>query len=84
MQVIQNETIQGTRLPLDGKCFVNCILVKCVLEYSGGAVDFQQTVFRGCKYVFFGPARATVHFMQAVGLANDEPAMWAEFTDRVQ
>ena len=84
MDVIRNETLQDRRLPLDGKSFVNCSLVGCVLEYSGGPVNFEHTVFRSCKYVFFGPARATVHFMQAIGLANDEADMWAEFPDRVQ
>jgi len=81
LEVIRDEVIQDSRLSLDGKSFVNCVLERCVLEYSGGNVSFDQTIFRSCKYVFFGRARATVHFLQAVGMVTDDAALWAEFPE---
>ncbi len=81
MEVICDQVIQDIQLSLDEKSFVNCVLERCILEYSGGNVSFDQTIFRGCKYVFFGRARATVHFLQAVGMVTDEAALWAEFPE---
>ncbi len=81
METIRDEVIQDSRFSLDDKSFVNCSLEGCVLEYSGGNVSFDRTVFRGCKYVFFGRARSTVHFLQAVGLVVDDEKLWAEFPE---
>ena len=56
---------------MDGKSFVDCILHDCVLEYSGGSLVLERTQLTGCRYVFFGGARGTVHFLQSVGLLAD-------------
>jgi hypothetical protein len=84
MEIILEEVIENASIKLDGKSFVGCTLQHCVLQYNGGPVSFDRTVFRGCKYVFFGSARSTVHFLQAVGLITGDSSLWGEFPEQVQ
>ena len=83
MRQIQGETIEGQVLAIDDKEFIDCTLVDCVLEYSGRPVSFTRTHMRGCRYVFFGSARSTVHFLQGVGLLSNAPGEWSEFPDTI-
>jgi hypothetical protein len=83
MELIENQTIRNQGIVIDDKEFRNCNLIDCVLEYSGGPVVFKHSHMSGCRYVFFGPARATVHFLQAVGLTAGLSSDWAEIPDRV-
>jgi len=83
VEVIQGQTIQGESLQIDDKNFVDCTLIDCILEYSGHPVMFERTCFRGCRYVFFGRARRTVHFLQGTGLMTYDPSDWGEFSNQV-
>ena len=83
METITGMTIQGECLSIDGKTFVDCLLVDCVLEYSGGPVSFERTNMRSCRYTFFGRARRTVHFLQNTGLMPFSPTEWAEASEIV-
>lgn len=83
MNLIRNETIRDAELTVDGKTFDHCVLERCTLHYSGGSVVFDHTVFRSCRYVFFGPARATVHFLEATGMLAGDPANWVEASELV-
>ena len=83
METIRNRTIRGESVLVDGKIFIDCELVDCLLEYSGGPIVFERTNLSGCRYVFFGPARGTVHFLQGVGLMAHSSQQWAEFPDLV-
>ena len=83
MEVIQDQLIEDQAVIIDKKEFRDCTLVRCVLEYSGGSVIFERTKFQNCTYVFFGPARGTVHFLQSVGLMPYQPSDWGEFPDAV-
>ncbi len=83
MQLLQALTFRDQTVALDNKTFVGCTLVNCVLEYSGGPVTFDSTLFRNCRYIFYGQARSTVLFLQEVGLMPFAPAEWGEFPEHV-
>ncbi len=84
MEVIEGLTITGESLVIDGKRFIDCTLIDCTLEYRGEAVSFERTHMRGCRHVFFGQARRTLHYLQGVGLMPHNPFDWGEFSDTVQ
>ena len=84
MRIISDATLTSECLRIDDTHFINCTLVDCILEYSGGDVIFDRTVMRGCRHVFFGRARRTLHYVQRVGLMPYDPAAWGEFSETVQ
>ena len=83
MEQIQGQIIKGQTVTIDEKEFRDCVLERCVLEYSGGSVVFERTKLQSCTYVFFGPARGTIHFLQSVGLMPYEPSDWDEFPKEI-
>lgn len=83
MEVVSGKTIEGVSLELDGKHIVDCTLVNCVLEYHGGEVVLERTHLRGCRHVFYGRARMTLHYLQGVGLMPYQPMEWGEFGEVV-
>ncbi len=68
MDILWNTTFENEAVVIDGKHLVDCTLLNCTLEYSGGPVILERTEFRGCHYTFFGQAHATVGFLEALGL----------------
>ena len=83
MEVVSGLTIRDEAFALDGKHIIDCTLVNCVLEYSGGEVVLERTQLRGCRHVFYGQARLTLHYLQGVGLMPFAPSEWGEFSDVV-
>ncbi len=83
MELIQDQTFEGELLSIDEKQFVDCTLINCTLEYRGLPVSFTRTRMRGCRYVFFGSARSTVHFLQGVGLMTHVLGEWGELSETV-
>lgn len=83
METIIGKSLRGERVALDNRSFVSCTFSDCVLEYRGDPVSFQQTRLSHCKYVFEGPAKRTVLFLQETGLMPFDPAEWGEFEDGV-
>lgn len=83
MEIIVGATISGESVSLDGKHFIGCTLVNCLLCYSGQNVIFERTALKGCRHVFYGRARQTVHYLQNVGLMEHEVGTWAELPDDV-
>jgi len=81
---VENQRIEGETVALDGKAFVNCVLIDCVVEYSGSPFMLVDTELKGCRYVFFGAAKGTVHLLQSVGMMPFEPSEWGEFPAVVQ
>lgn len=78
LEIIKNKHLIGDYLSIDNKHFISCTLIDCVLEYSGGDICFEQTTLRGCRHVFYGPARGTLHYLQNVGLMPFDPTQWGE------
>jgi hypothetical protein len=83
METIEGRTIENEYVDLDDKKFTDCTLIDCLLRYSGKPVIFERSRLESCRYVFFGPARATVHFLEAVGMLPGSPD-WGEYPDGVQ
>ena len=79
MTIVRGRTITEQELQIDDKIFVGCTLIRCNLGYGGGPVAFESTLLRNCKYTFFGQARATVQFLQEVGLMPYIQEEWGEF-----
>lgn len=79
METIIGKTIRDTRMTIDNRSFVQCTLINCTLEYSGEPVSFHTSRLSQCKYVFLGPAKRTVIFLQETGLMPFDPAEWGEF-----
>lgn len=84
METVQDQKLEGLSLTIDDKHFIDCTLIDCILEYSGRPISFERTIMRRCRYVFFGSARSTVHFLQGVGLMEGSPLNWGEFPESVQ
>ena len=78
METIEGRTIRGEIIRVDEKCFVGCRLINCTLEYSGGPVILERTQLTGCRYVFLGRAKASVDFLQCVGLMSRVDPRWEE------
>ena len=53
---------------IDRRHFIDCTLLNCTLEYSGGPVILERTQLSGCRYVFFEQAGMTVQLVQTLGL----------------
>lgn len=83
MELIEGRTIENEYVDIDDKQFKDCNLVNCILRYSGQPVIFEGSHLKSCRYVFFGPARGTVHFLEAVGLLSSSPGDWGEFPEMV-
>lgn len=84
MHTVQDQVFESQTLIIDDTLYSNCVLINCTLEYSGGPVAFERTRMRGCHYVFFGRARRTVHFLQGVGLLENNREEWAEMPTILQ
>ncbi len=78
MKMLVGETLSGESVEIDGKHFVDCTLIDCVLDYSGFPYIMERTSLRGCRYLFYGQARGTVHFLQDVGLLGSASTDWGE------
>jgi hypothetical protein len=83
MTKVENQLIEGQSLSIDDVAFINCTLKDCVLEYSGGSFMLVDTEIKGCRYIFYGAARGTIHFLQSVGMVPNSPSEWGEVSERV-
>ncbi len=78
MQTIEGQVLHNGSLQIDDKRFIDCTFVNCILEYSGRPVHFERTHLRGCRYIFFGEAKCTIHFLQCTGLLLHNDSEWGE------
>ena len=78
METIIDKALQDQRLSIDNKSVVNCTLTNCTLEYHGAPVSFYASHLKRCKYIFSGPAKRTVIFLQETGLMPFNPAEWGD------
>ncbi len=83
METISNITFEGESISVDHKHFMDCTFSNCILEYSGEPFTLERTQLTNCRYVFFGLARGTVHFLQCIGLLPHSPEQWLEFPEQV-
>jgi hypothetical protein len=83
MERIVNQHFTGRSVTVDQKHFVGCTMTDCILEYSGQPFTLESTQLTGCRYVFFGFARGTVHFLQSVGLLPSLSEDWRELPEQI-
>ena len=83
MEIVSGLTISGEAICLDEKHFIDCTLKGCQLIYSGGGVIFERTRILQCRHVFHDCARATVLYLQSVGLMENEAGKWTEYAESV-
>jgi hypothetical protein len=80
----EDQRIGGQTLSIDGLTLINCILMGCILEYAGTHFLLVESEIIRCRYIFYGPAKGTVHFLQSVGMMHPQPSQWGEFSDHIQ
>ena len=83
METIRNLNFEGESVSIDHKHFMDCSFRDCVLQYSGEPFTLERTQLTNCRYVFFGLARGTVHFLQCTGLLPHNPQQWLELPETV-
>jgi hypothetical protein len=83
METIHNLSLNGESVRVDHKHFIGCTFTNCILEYSGESFTFERTQLTNCRYVFYGFARGTVHFLQCTGLLPENPEQWLEVPECV-
>ena len=64
MRVISHHHFKEETVKIDLTHFVDCHFEDCVLEYSGLPLTLERTRLKGCRYSFFGPAKATLDFLE--------------------
>lgn len=83
MEIVKGGYFEGELVELDGRHFIDCTFTDCILKYSGGDVRFDTSTMSACRHVFYGRARATLHYLQRVGLMEHVPTEWGEFPEQV-
>ncbi len=68
LEKVEGQCFEDQVLTMDGKHFVDCCVLNCVLEYSGQALVLETTEFRGCSFRFHGEAALTLNFLHCFGL----------------
>ncbi len=76
-ETIYNRTFTAEAVQVDCKRFIDCSFHQCTLEYSGLPFTLERTRLAGCRYVFFGAARATIHFLQLTDLLKSADEAWS-------
>jgi len=69
-QAFRNETVR-----LDGKSFLDCSFVNCLLCYGGGQCEWENTRFSKCRIVLDGPANDTIQTLQGLGFVIEAPVL---------
>lgn len=83
VEIVSGLTLRREVVLLDDKHFIDCTFTKCQLIYGGGGVIFERTNLLQCRHILRGPARATVLYLQKVGLIEDKRSSWTEFSENV-
>lgn len=68
MQALENWTLKGITVYIDGNRFINCILRECKLIYGVGDVMWENTQFINCQLTFDALAQRTIAYLQNFGL----------------
>lgn len=69
MEIIRELDMRNETVRLDGRHFIDCAFVECILEYGGSEVILERTTFTSCRHVFFGHAFMTLQYLRAAGVA---------------
>jgi hypothetical protein len=66
MTEVRNQTLEG-RQQIDGKTFIDCEFKNALLAFKGDTPpNFVNCRFTSSRFVFEGPAAATVNFLRGM------------------
>ena len=71
MQIVSNVAFENETVCLDNKHFEDCVLIRCVLEYSGQEFTLERTSFKGCRLKLSEGAGRTLQFLQCMGYMSE-------------
>jgi hypothetical protein len=70
----EGQTFTKKVFQLEECWFVNCVLRECVIFYSGGAYDFENTHFEECQWKFQNEAQKTFVLLTLIGALQTQQA----------
>jgi len=80
MQIVSHVTFRDETVCLDDKHFMDCSLLRCVLDYSGEELMIERTEIHGCRLKLNGAAGRTLNFLQCMGYTQDVDGLWRPST----
>ena len=72
MEVVYNQTFVDDTIVLDGRNFVNCTFINCLLIFAGGHFEWTNPTRVNCRWKIAGDALETTRFMAMI--ATLDPA----------
>lgn len=66
MQIIYDETFVDDTIVLDGKKFVNCRFIRCLLIFAGGHFEWMNPKHVDCRWEIAGDALETTRFIAMI------------------
>ncbi len=76
MEIVTNTQFQDETVCLDNKHFCDCVLLRCVIEYSGEELLIERTSFTGCRLNLSDGAGRTMQFLQCMGYMDEVSGDW--------
>ena len=80
MQTVSQVTFQDETVCLDDTHFIDCTLLRCVLQYSGRELMLERTELRGCRLQLSDAAGRTLSFLQCLGYMGAVEGDWIQST----
>jgi hypothetical protein len=71
----EGQTFTKKVFQLEECWFVNCVLHECVLFYSGGSFEFENTHFDACQWKFQNAAQRTCGLLSMLGILGAQESM---------
>jgi hypothetical protein len=70
--LITDQHLTRCRIRLDGHEFLRCTFIDCILEFSGGDVHIEDTLFVRPALEMDGAASNTTEVLRVLGALNDD------------
>ena len=64
----EGQTFKKKLFRLEECWFVNCVLYECVIFYSGGSYELENTTFNQCQWKFQGKAASAAQLLAVIGM----------------
>ncbi len=72
MQTVSAVTFRDETVCMDDRHFVDCHLLRCVLEYSGKELTIERTEIIGCRLKLNADAGRTMNLLQCLGYMDSQ------------
>lgn len=70
--LVADQHLTRRRIRLDGHEFIRCTFIDCILEFSGGDVHIEDTLFVRPALEMDGAASNTTEVLRVLGALKDE------------